>query len=326
VCEAGRCRTTRCVADSADCDGNPWNGCETFTRNSLVHCGACGRACGGDHATPACEAGVCTLARCADGYDDCDGDFSNGCEHAGACVGVTFRPTAGACTTQSFVAPAAGVYRISAAGGGAAGGGAQARGDFELRAGEALAIVVGRSGDRGGSMEATGRGAGGTFVVRGTMPLIIAGGGGGPGSSGRDDFAGASVGEEGSPGGYSRTIAGHEMSRGALGGTAGGDGISLDARGGMGFNARTFVVGGACEDRGGVGGRYALAEDRVGGGGGGGGYSGGGAGPDATGRIIGIGTAASGNGGGGGSFNRGARPWNLPNFNRGDGVVTIWRR
>jgi len=49
-----------CAVGMADCDGDPKNGCETDTRSSATHCGACGRTCGG---TASCEQSECTVER-----------------------------------------------------------------------------------------------------------------------------------------------------------------------------------------------------------------------------------------------------------------------
>jgi hypothetical protein len=92
-CEAGSCATT-CAAGFADCDGNVDNGCEVELATSVLHCGACGRACpGAPGAAPACAGGVCGVGACLAGFADCDGDRANGCEvdtrslvdHCGAC-------------------------------------------------------------------------------------------------------------------------------------------------------------------------------------------------------------------------------------------------
>lgn len=79
TCSAGSCGFT-CVAPFADCDGDPANGCETNTEDSLTDCGACGTACvARPGATPACVSGMCTTA-CMLPLADCDSNASNGCE------------------------------------------------------------------------------------------------------------------------------------------------------------------------------------------------------------------------------------------------------
>lgn len=92
TCEAGRCSFT-CQPGFADCDGNASNGCEVDTRSSATHCGACNRGCALSNATAQCAGSRCTVAQCAAGAGDCDGEASNGCEanlrtsasHCGAC-------------------------------------------------------------------------------------------------------------------------------------------------------------------------------------------------------------------------------------------------
>jgi len=79
-----------CSAGSADCDGNPANGCESL--QSAQHCGACGSACAATaNYIATCAAGVCGRV-CPPGLGDCDGNAVNGCEadlngttHCGRC-------------------------------------------------------------------------------------------------------------------------------------------------------------------------------------------------------------------------------------------------
>jgi len=80
ACEAGACAVASCEAGWGDCDGHGSNGCETDLLRDPAHCGRCGNACVLDHATAACRGGACTIAACDPGWEDCDGDRSNGCE------------------------------------------------------------------------------------------------------------------------------------------------------------------------------------------------------------------------------------------------------
>ncbi|MCS6899297.1 MAG: MopE-related protein [Myxococcales bacterium] len=94
VCNGGSCKT-ECNAGRADCDKNANNGCETFTTNDPLNCGACGKTCSSINATATCENGICTPI-CNPGFANCDGDPNNGCEvnlntnvnHCGACNNV----------------------------------------------------------------------------------------------------------------------------------------------------------------------------------------------------------------------------------------------
>jgi len=79
VCQAGVCSLGTCRAGFGDCDMNAANGCEAAL-DTLTHCGACGRSCASANATEACTNGACTIARCDEGFADCDMDPTNGCE------------------------------------------------------------------------------------------------------------------------------------------------------------------------------------------------------------------------------------------------------
>jgi hypothetical protein len=62
-----------------DCDGELDTGCETEIAEDDEHCGDCDTVCENENGTTRCEDGECA-PRCATGFDDCDGDPSNGCE------------------------------------------------------------------------------------------------------------------------------------------------------------------------------------------------------------------------------------------------------
>jgi hypothetical protein len=106
ACRDGVCGLGTCAQGRGDCDGNTGNGCETDTQTSTAHCGACGSACNLANATSACAGGRCAVARCNEGFADCDGNPANGCEvdtrtdasHCGACGSVCApNNAAGAC-------------------------------------------------------------------------------------------------------------------------------------------------------------------------------------------------------------------------------------
>ncbi len=93
ACTAGACTIATCTTGFGDCDGNAPNGCETDTRTSVSHCGACANACpGAPNAVAACATGTCALT-CTAGFAECDGNATNGCEvdtrtsatHCGGC-------------------------------------------------------------------------------------------------------------------------------------------------------------------------------------------------------------------------------------------------
>lgn len=62
--DGGADGATSCPTGFADCDGDPATVCETDTRSSAAHCGACARACGG---SATCQAGDCQAEKLVDG-------------------------------------------------------------------------------------------------------------------------------------------------------------------------------------------------------------------------------------------------------------------
>jgi len=93
ACVGGVCTLASCGENFADCDNDTTNGCETDLRATVSQCGACGNVCPARaNATATCAARVCGYT-CTEGFGDCDGDPSNGCEtdlrtslaHCGAC-------------------------------------------------------------------------------------------------------------------------------------------------------------------------------------------------------------------------------------------------
>ena len=95
TCATGECKVDQCTQPlTADCDGNPSNGCETDL-TTLANCGACGTTCSRAHATATCAGGTCAIKTCSTGYGDCDSNDDTGCEtnlqtntaNCGACGG-----------------------------------------------------------------------------------------------------------------------------------------------------------------------------------------------------------------------------------------------
>ncbi len=92
ICRMGRCVVGGCAPGYVDCDLTASNGCEGHFADDVRNCGGCGRRCLYAHAAGACTAGTCSLGACDEGYSNCDGDESNGCEvdlsdvtHCGPC-------------------------------------------------------------------------------------------------------------------------------------------------------------------------------------------------------------------------------------------------
>jgi hypothetical protein len=89
-CVGGSCSGLSCAAGTAECDGNEAMPCEV-TLSAVATCGSCTNACAFNaglttataHGTLACAAsgpGYACDVVCATGYDDCDGNYKNGCE------------------------------------------------------------------------------------------------------------------------------------------------------------------------------------------------------------------------------------------------------
>ncbi|HEX7481741.1 MAG TPA: hypothetical protein VF331_28300 [Polyangiales bacterium] len=92
ACSAGVCKNLVCAAGWADCDGDPQNGCERSLR-TLNDCGSCNAACAPAHASATCFTGQCVLTACDSGFDNCNGNATDGCEaalsaptHCGSCA------------------------------------------------------------------------------------------------------------------------------------------------------------------------------------------------------------------------------------------------
>ena len=80
ACVAGACALASCDPGFGDCDKVVGSGCEADLE-SLLHCGACGNACGAPaNATAGCNGGVCGIGDCHMLFGDCDGNGGNGCE------------------------------------------------------------------------------------------------------------------------------------------------------------------------------------------------------------------------------------------------------
>jgi hypothetical protein len=94
TCVPGCDMTRPCPTGQSCCSG----AC-VDTQTNLAACGACGRACAINNASPACRAGACAIERCNQGFGDCNSMASDGCEtnlqnditHCGAC-GMACRP------------------------------------------------------------------------------------------------------------------------------------------------------------------------------------------------------------------------------------------
>jgi Cys-rich repeat protein len=90
-CPSGQvCRvvgqSSACVpgcSDDGRCGGGTRKCCAGACVDTGVdtqNCGACGNACGVQHSSASCNAGVCAPGKCSAGWADCNGDPKDGCE------------------------------------------------------------------------------------------------------------------------------------------------------------------------------------------------------------------------------------------------------
>ena len=80
ACDSGKC-SFRCKLHFFDCDGEAKNGCELDATADPLNCGHCGNVCPLlPNAAPACQAALCGIGACTQGYSDCDRKPGNGCE------------------------------------------------------------------------------------------------------------------------------------------------------------------------------------------------------------------------------------------------------
>lgn len=117
ACSPAGCALS-CLGGFGDCDNNPYTGCEA-SLTSLTRCGDCGTPCAVPNAVVSCATGQCEFQRCADGWGNCDGDLSDGCEqrldlpeYCGSCTNDCSSTTspfcsAGQCTAVDCTPPSA---------------------------------------------------------------------------------------------------------------------------------------------------------------------------------------------------------------------------
>ncbi len=80
ACVDGQCAIDYCEGNFGDCDSNPLNGCEVDLMTDPDNCGSCDNTCDAPHSTMTCINGLCEIISCDQGYGDCNGNPSDGCE------------------------------------------------------------------------------------------------------------------------------------------------------------------------------------------------------------------------------------------------------
>ena len=83
TCGGGQCilLLDGCIDPWKDCNGRYDDGCEIDISHNPSNCGGCGNKCKKpDYGIAGCSAGNCTIGGCIPGREDCDHDYSNGCE------------------------------------------------------------------------------------------------------------------------------------------------------------------------------------------------------------------------------------------------------
>jgi parallel beta-helix repeat protein len=231
---------------------------------------------------------------------------------------------------QYWVVPSTALYRLEASGakgyGPYGGRGAFMSGDFQLKKGDTLKILVGQKAPPPIGSSNQYAGGGGTFVTyANNTPLLVAGGGAGSwatsytsatdattATAGNSSVNSANVGAGGTSGNGGATAGSADGGGGLLTNGGGTNGGKAFVNGGLGGNASTST--GRGEGGFGCGGGTSSWDNyRCGGGGG---YSGG---------AGGSSSASSGNpeGGGGGSYNAGTKQVNSTGVGMGDGILVI---
>jgi hypothetical protein len=113
-CSQFQCGIAACDPGFADCHGGAVDGCETNLKTDVDNCNACGASCPVvANGSRTCDNGGCAIGTCATGFDDCDGEVSNGCEvdltndvaHCGSCGNACTTPPNGVagCTASGCV-------------------------------------------------------------------------------------------------------------------------------------------------------------------------------------------------------------------------------
>jgi hypothetical protein len=78
----GECAPDGCLGTWKDCNTDPRDGCETDVAHTADNCGECHHKCDPfANAVPGCSDNKCVIGGCMSGWESCDGNEENGCEH-----------------------------------------------------------------------------------------------------------------------------------------------------------------------------------------------------------------------------------------------------
>ncbi len=80
ACNDRTCIRFGCQSGWADCNTTDADGCETDIWFERETCGSCITSCSADNSEEFCSFGICQLGDCAEGFGNCDGNPTNGCE------------------------------------------------------------------------------------------------------------------------------------------------------------------------------------------------------------------------------------------------------
>jgi hypothetical protein len=102
ACESGVCSLGSCKPGFANCNQLPADGCEVSVLSSDANCGSCGMVCSLYKANNVCKSGVCAIASCVGGYENCNAKTADGCEaslqddpdNCGTCANACIFPNA----------------------------------------------------------------------------------------------------------------------------------------------------------------------------------------------------------------------------------------
>ncbi len=102
ACMGGKCSILTCNSGFADCDLQVADGCEVNTTTDPKNCGTCGTLCSEQNGTAVCATGLCSLGPCNQGFANCDGKYTTGCNvnvntdtnNCGGCNNVCNLPNA----------------------------------------------------------------------------------------------------------------------------------------------------------------------------------------------------------------------------------------